>query len=59
MRLWGGRFADATDPRAAEFTSSVDIDRALAEDDLRRRYAAILDELRALVAAREALAAPA
>jgi len=35
MRLWGGRFADATDPRAAEFTSSVDIDRELAEDDLR------------------------
>ena len=34
-------------------------DGALAEDDLRRRYAAILDELRALVAAREALAAPA
>jgi argininosuccinate lyase len=35
MRLWGGRFADATDPRAAEFGRSIEVDRELAEDDLR------------------------
>jgi argininosuccinate lyase len=35
MRMWGGRFADETDPIVAAFTASVDIDRELAEDDLR------------------------
>ena len=34
MRLWGGRFAEANDPRVAEFTRSVDLDRELALDDL-------------------------
>ncbi|MFI5261803.1 MAG: argininosuccinate lyase, partial [Candidatus Limnocylindrales bacterium] len=32
--MWGGRFQGATDPRVAEFGSSVDLDRALAADDL-------------------------
>jgi len=34
MRLWGGRFEGATDPLVADFTRSVDLDRALAPDDL-------------------------
>ena len=34
MRLWGGRFQSATDPLVADFTRSVDLDRALAADDL-------------------------
>jgi argininosuccinate lyase len=34
MRLWGGRFSGASDPRAADFTRSIDIDRGLAQDDI-------------------------
>ncbi len=34
MRLWGGRFEGSTDTRTADFTRSVDVDRALALDDL-------------------------
>jgi argininosuccinate lyase len=34
MRLWGGRFEDQPDSRAADFTRSIDLDRALALDDL-------------------------
>jgi argininosuccinate lyase len=34
MRMWGGRFAGKTDPRAADFGRSIDIDRELAEDDI-------------------------
>ena len=34
MRLWGGRFAGDTDPRAAAYTRSIEVDRALALDDL-------------------------
>lgn len=34
MRLWGGRFGDETDSRAADFTRSIDIDSALALDDI-------------------------
>jgi argininosuccinate lyase len=34
MRLWGGRFDGSTDSRTAEFTRSIDVDRALALDDL-------------------------
>lgn len=34
MRLWGGRFSGQTDPRTADFTRSVEIDRELALDDL-------------------------
>jgi argininosuccinate lyase len=34
MQLWGGRFASTTDERVADFTRSVDLDRALAIDDI-------------------------
>ena len=34
MQLWGGRFAEANDARMADFTRSIDIDAALALDDL-------------------------
>src|ERR1035437_1923601 len=34
MRLWGGRFSGTTDERVAEFTRSVELDRALAIDDI-------------------------
>jgi argininosuccinate lyase len=34
VRLWGGRFAGESDPRAAEIGRSVDVDRELALDDL-------------------------
>jgi argininosuccinate lyase len=34
MRLWGGRFGEATDPRVADFTRSIEIDRELAQDDI-------------------------
>ncbi len=34
MRLWGGRFGEPNDPRAAEFGRSIDVDSALAQDDI-------------------------
>ena len=34
MRLWGGRFEGSTDERMADFTRSIEVDRALALDDL-------------------------
>ena len=34
MRLWGGRFEDDTDARAADFTRSIDVDAVLASDDI-------------------------
>src|SRR5690348_7891461 len=34
MRLWGGRFSAENDPLVADFTRSIDVDRALALDDL-------------------------
>ena len=34
MRLWGGRFSEANDARVEAFTSSIDVDRELAADDL-------------------------
>jgi len=34
MRLWGGRFTGTTDERVADFTRSVELDRALALDDI-------------------------
>ncbi len=34
MRLWGGRFEGSTDGRTADFTRSIEVDRALALDDL-------------------------
>jgi argininosuccinate lyase len=35
MRLWGGRFGEDNDARAADFTRSIDVDAELALDDLR------------------------
>src|SRR5215207_1945230 len=34
MRVWGGRFGEASDERVAAFTRSIDVDRELAADDL-------------------------
>jgi argininosuccinate lyase len=34
MRMWGGRFEGSTDPIAADFSRSIDVDAALALDDL-------------------------
>jgi argininosuccinate lyase len=34
MRLWGGRFSEDNDPRVAAFTSSIELDRELAADDI-------------------------
>lgn len=34
MKLWGGRFSDANDQRVADFTRSIEVDSALALDDL-------------------------
>jgi argininosuccinate lyase len=34
MRLWGGRFSEDNDQRVADFTRSVELDRALAADDI-------------------------
>ena len=34
MRIWGGRFSEGTDARVADFTRSIEIDAALAADDI-------------------------
>src|SRR5450631_3412742 len=34
MELWGGRFREANDQRLADFTRSIELDSALADDDL-------------------------
>jgi len=34
MRTWGGRFSEETDVRAADFTRSIEVDAALAADDI-------------------------
>ena len=34
MRTWGGRFGEETDPSVADFTRSIEIDSALAADDI-------------------------
>ena len=34
MERWGGRFASGTDPRVVEFTRSIEVDAALAADDI-------------------------
>ena len=34
MRTWGGRFSEETDTRVADFTRSVEVDAALAADDI-------------------------
>jgi argininosuccinate lyase len=34
MRLWGGRFAEPSDQRMVDYTRSIEIDAALAADDI-------------------------
>src|SRR5437773_3509358 len=34
MRTWGGRFSEETDATVADFTRSVEVDAALARDDI-------------------------
>ncbi|MGZ8514007.1 MAG: argininosuccinate lyase [Candidatus Limnocylindrales bacterium] len=34
MRTWGGRFSEDTDARVADFTRSIEVDAALAGDDI-------------------------
>ncbi len=34
MELWGGRFRESSDARMADFTRSIELDSALADDDL-------------------------
>src|SRR5262245_34160345 len=34
MRTWGGRFTGETDQRVADFTRSIELDAALAADDI-------------------------
>ena len=34
MQTWGGRFSEETDERVADFTRSIEVDAALAADDL-------------------------
>jgi argininosuccinate lyase len=34
MRMWGGRFEGSSDPLAADFSRSIEVDAALALDDL-------------------------
>ncbi len=67
MRLWGGRFDGSTDMRTADFTRSLDLDRALALDDLAGSVAHVRglgragllapDEVAALVAGLDGLRA--
>jgi len=67
MRLWGGRFNADNDPLMADFTGSVESDRALAVDDLVGSIAHVrglgraglvtADEVTQLVAGLEALRA--
>ena len=66
MRLWGGRFSEDSDARVADFTRSIEIDAALAVDDLRGSIAHVRGlsraglltgaEVAALVAGLEGLA---
>jgi argininosuccinate lyase len=67
MRLWGGRFSEEADKLVADFTRSIEIDAALALDDLRGSIAHVRGlgraglltetEVGQLVAGLEALAA--
>jgi argininosuccinate lyase len=66
MRTWGGRFSGDTDARVADFTRSIEIDAALAGDDIAGSIAHVRglgragilapDEVEALVAGLLALA---
>ncbi len=67
MRLWGGRFEGSTNAGVADYTRSIDVDRALALDDLAGSVAHVRglgraglldpDEVAALVAGLDALRA--
>jgi argininosuccinate lyase len=67
MRVWGGRFSGTTDERVADFTRSVELDSALALDDITGSVAHVHglgraglladDEVAALVAGLEGLRA--
>jgi len=67
MQRWGGRFTGGTDERVVDFTRSIEIDAALAADDIEGSIAhvrglgraGVLDdaEIEALVAGLQALAA--
>jgi argininosuccinate lyase len=67
MRLWGGRFAEPSDERMVDFTRSIEIDAALAADDIAGSIAHVRglgragllakDEVQALVAGLTDLAA--
>ncbi len=67
MRLWGGRFEGSTNARVADYTRSIDVDRALALDDLAGSVAHVRglgraglldpDEVAVLVAGLDALRA--
>jgi argininosuccinate lyase len=66
MRLWGGRFSEPSDPRLVDFTRSIEVDAALALDDLTGSIAHVRglgranllsdDEVEALIAGLTALA---
>src|SRR6478672_9657651 len=66
MRTWGGRFTGDTDTRVADFTRSIEIDAALAADDIAGSIAHVrglgragvlaTDEVDALVDGLQALA---
>ncbi|MEO8438115.1 MAG: argininosuccinate lyase [Chloroflexota bacterium] len=66
MRTWGGRFSGETDARVADFTRSIEIDAALAADDIAGSIAHVrglgragilaADEVETLVAGLTALA---
>src|SRR5215208_3122065 len=66
MRTWGGRFAEDPDKDVAAFTRSVEVDAALAADDIAGSIAHVrglgragvlpVDEVEALVAGLTALA---
>ena len=68
MRLWGGRFSEENDRRVADFTRSVELDRALAADDIAGSIAHVRglgraglltdDEVATLVGGLEGLPAP-
>jgi argininosuccinate lyase len=65
MRTWGGRFSEEPDARVADFTRSIEVDAALAADDLAGSIAHVHglgraglltdDEVTALVAGLQAL----
>lgn len=69
MRLWGGRFAEPSDQRMVDFTRSIEVDAALAADDITGSIAHVrglgraglltADEVDSLVAGLTALAAEA